>query len=359
MHLLLAITDILANNREQLEFVHHRDLNMNKKVDSDLNKVSNSQLAKVQRDVPDLLNKEFKLTQTYLSEQHAPATRRAYRSDWQIFETWCKQKEVPPLPAFPETVAMFLSSQANQGTAPSTLRRRLAAIRLAHRMVDLEPPTNSELVKSTFAGIRRVHGTASNSKEPAIAERIRAMVDPIDPSSMAGTRDRALLLLGFSGAFRRSELVAIEVEDLEKQERGLVINVRKSKTDQEGASETVAVIRADHYCPVNAIDHWLKVAAIENGPIFRRVYKGGKLGTTALSSYSVALIVKRWALQAGLNPADFAGHSLRSGFLTSAAMNRASLFKMMEVSRHKDPKTVMCYIRQAEVFDDHAGEGLL
>jgi len=121
----------------------------------------------------------------------------------------------------------------------------------------------------------------------------------------------------------------------------------------------VAIIQADHYCPVKALDHWLELSGIENGPIFRRVFKGGKIGTTALSSYSVALIVKRWALHAGLNPEDFAGHSLRSGFLTSAAMNRASLFKMMEVSRHKDPKTVMQYIKKSELFDDHAGDGLL
>ncbi|WP_419607348.1 site-specific integrase, partial [Thiolapillus sp.] len=234
-----------------------------------------------------------------------------------------------------------------------------AAIRLAHRMANLESPTNSELVKGAFAGIRRVHGTAPNAKEPAIAERIRAMVDPIDVDTLAGARDRALLLLGFSGAFRRSELVSIQVDDLERKEQGLIVSIRKSKTDQEGVGDTVPIIQADHYCPIRALDHWLKLSAIESGPIFRRVYKGGKVGTTALSAYSVVLIVKKWATQADLKADDFAGHSLRSGFLTSAAMNRASLFKMMEVSRHKDPKTVMQYIKKSELFDDHAGEGLL
>jgi len=309
--------------------------------------------------VPAHLEKEFQRTQEYLAEQHAVSTRRAYRADWKIFETWCKQRELTALPAPPETVALFLASEAENKLAPATLRRRLAAIRLAHRMADMEPPTNSELVKGTFAGIRRVHGVAPKVKEPAIAERIRAMVDPIDIKTSAGARDRALLLLGFAGAFRRSELTALTVDDLTKDDQGLVVAIRSSKTDQEGKGDSVPVIRGKHYCPVIALDHWLELSGITEGPIFRRVFRGGKVGTTALSTYSVALTVKKWALQAGLNPDDFAGHSLRSGFLTSAAMNRASLFKMMEVSRHKDPKTVMRYIRQAEVFEDHAGEGLL
>ncbi len=332
---------------------------MDKTDGSDQNKPAIRELAKSPDPFPEHLEQEVELTKGYLAEQHALSTRRAYRADWKIFEAWCEQKELSPLPARPETVAMFLSSEADQGKSPATLRRRLAAIRLAHRMADLESPTNSELVKGTFAGIRRVHGTAPNVKEPAIAERVRAMVDPIDVDTLAGARDRALLLLGFSGAFRRSELVSIQVDDLERKEQGLIVSIRKSKTDQEGVGDTVPIIQADHYCPIQALDHWLKLSAIESGPIFRRVYKGGKVGTTALSAYSVALIVKKWATQAGLKADEFAGHSLRSGFLTSAAMNRASLFKMMEVSRHKDPKTVMQYIKKSELFDDHAGAGLL
>ena len=332
---------------------------MDKTDDSDKNQSAAMELVKTPDPFPEHLEQEAELTKCYLAEQHAPSTRRAYRADWKIFEAWCEQKELAPLPARPETVAMFLSSEADQGKSPATLRRRLAAIRLAHRMADLESPTNSELVKGTFAGIRRVHGTVPNAKEPAIAERIRAMVDPIDRDTPAGARDRALLLFGFSGAFRRSELVSIQVDDLERKEQGLIVSIRKSKTDQEGVGDTVPIIQADHYCPIQALDHWLKLSAIESGPIFRRVYKGGKVGATALSAYSVALIVKKWATQAGLKTDDFAGHSLRSGFLTSAAMNRASLFKMMEVSRHKDPKTVMQYIKKSELFDDHAGAGLL
>lgn len=334
---------------------------MDKKDDSDEKKptATATQLVETPNGFPAHLDKDVQLTKAYLAEQHAPATRRAYHADWRIFEAWCEKGGLSALPAFPETVAMFLSSEADKGKSPATLGRRLAAIRLAHRMADLESPTNTELVKGTFAGIRRVHGTAPNAKEPAIAERIRDMVDPIDSSTPAGARDRALLLLGFSGAFRRSELVAIKIDDLKKEERGLIVNIKRSKTDQEGAGSSVAIIQADHYCPIKAMDHWLDLSGIEDGPVFRRVFKGGKVGSTALSSYSVALIVKKRASRAGLNAEDFAGHSLRSGFLTSAAMNRASLFKMMEISRHKDPKTVMRYVRQAEMFDDHAGKDLL
>ena len=153
--------------------------------------------------------------------------------------------------------------------------------------------------------------------------------------------------------------MALRLEDLTQDNRGLVVQIPRSKTDQEGKGQSVSVIRGGHYCPVNALEHWLKLSRITEGPLFRRVFRGGKLGQESLSAYSVALIVKRWARQAGLNSEEFAGHSLRSGFLTSAAKNKASLFKMMEVSRHKDPKTVMRYVRDAEIFEDHAGEGLL
>jgi len=179
------------------------------------------------------------------------------------------------------------------------------------------------------------------------------------PNNLRGTRDRALLLLGFGGAFRRSELAALTVEDLEEVEGGLRVHIQKSKTDQEGAGEVVPVIRGNGSCPCRAVKEWLDAAGIESGPVFRRMAKGGKICDNGLTPHSIGTIVKRYAKKAGLDPADYSGHSLRAGFLTSAAENGAGLFAMMNISRHRSVETVRTYVRRSEEFKDHAGEGLL
>ena len=295
----------------------------------------------------------------YFAARHATATRRAYRSDWTLYAAWCDARGLGALPATPETVAAFLACEADAGRKVSTIRRRVAAIRLAHRLCDYEPPTNAELVRGTLHGIARTHGTAPQQKAPALAELLRAMVDTLDATTHQGRRDRALLTLGFAGALRRAELAALRVEDLEEVPRGLRVHVRQSKTDAEGQGQVVPVIRGEAYCPVQAVRAWLDAAAITAGPVFRRMYRGDVVSGAPLSPHSIAAVVKRCARAAGRDPDDYAGHSLRSGFMTSAALAKASLFKMMEVSRHKDPKTVMIYVRRSAEFQDHAGEGLL
>jgi integrase len=172
-------------------------------------------------------------------------------------------------------------------------------------------------------------------------------------------RDRALLLLGFGGAFRRSELVALDVADITESKDGLLVTIRRSKTDQEGRSTIVAVVRGKIACPVAALRAWLTTAGISDGPVFRPINKGGKVRPTRLTDRSVANVVKHRAELLGLDPKAFGGHSLRSGFLTSAAARGASLFKMADVSRHKSMDTLRGYVRDAEVFKNHAGEGLL
>jgi integrase len=167
-----------------------------------------------------------------------------------------------------------------------------------------------------------------------------------------------LLLLGFAGAFRRSELVALNVEDLEESELGFKVIIRQSKTDQEGAGQTIAIIRGSVACPVAALKAWLAAAGITAGPIFRSVKKGGAVAGR-LPAQSVADIVKTYAERIGLDPAVFAGHSMRSGFLTSAAQRGASIFKMMDQSRHRSVETLRGYVRDAEIFKEHAGAGLL
>jgi site-specific recombinase XerD len=291
--------------------------------------------------------------------EKAPATRAAYRSDFALFRSWCAGKGVAALPASAETVAAFLAHEAEQGSAASTITRRCAAIRYAHRLAEFEPPTNSEKVRATLRGIRRTVGAAPARKAPVLAETARAMALAV-PDGLKGTRDRALLLLGFAGAFRRSELVALNVADLEESEGGLKITIRRSKTDQEGHGETIAIVRGGGMsCPVKAVKAWLQAATIAEGALFRPVAKGGRLGSERLTDQSVCNIVKDYAQRLGLKAADFGAHSLRSGFLTSAARRGASVFKMRDVSRHKSMDVLQGYVRDADMFRDHAGAGLL
>jgi site-specific recombinase XerD len=290
-------------------------------------------------------------------EEKAAATRRAYRSDFRIFEAWCRGRGVSALPAIPETVAAFLAHDVENGTRPSTLGRRVAAIRYAHKLAGHPVPTDDERVKATMRGIRRRLGTAPRKKAPATAERIISMALAA-ANDTKGLRDRALLLIGFAGAFRRSELVALNVEDLEESELGFKVTIKHSKTDQEGAGQTIAIVRGSIACPVAALKVWLAAAGITSGPIFRSVRKGGAVGGR-LPAQSVAEIVKFYAERVGLDPALFAGHSVRSGFLTSAAKHGASIFKMMDQSRHRSVETLRGYIRDAEIFKEHAGAGLL
>jgi integrase len=211
--------------------------------------------------------------------------------------------------------------------------RRVAAVRYAHKLAGHAVPTDDERVKATVRGIRRTLDTAPRKKAPATAECVIAMTVRTG-DGLKGLRDRALLLLGFAGAFRRSELVALDCEDIQECEKGLRVTIRRGKTDQEGQGATTAIVRGLIACPVEALRTWLDAAGIVTGPLFRSIRKGGKLGGR-LTDQSVVGIVKSHAERVGLDPASFAGHSLRAGFLTSAAQRGASIFKMMDVSRHR------------------------
>ena len=225
-------------------------------------------------------------------------------------------------------------------------------------MVGHEPPTNNEGVKATLRGIRRTIGTARAGKAPATADLIGQML-ALCPDSMIGKRDRALLCLGFAGAFRRSELCALDVADLTEVPDGLRILIRRSKGDQEGQGQEVAIPRGYKLRPVEAVQTWLAAAAISDGPVFRAVGRGGRVSCAALADDSAARIVKRYARRVGLDPASYAGHSLRSGFLTSAAESGASIWKLSEVSRHKSLDTLRGYVRRVDLFKEHAGAAFL
>ena len=297
----------------------------------------------------------------YARSSRAAATWRAYESDWKIFTTWCALVKQPALPAEPSTVALFLAAQAKLGRAPSTLGRRLAAIRLMHVGAKVAPPHDALEVAEVMRGIRRTWMRPKTQKAPALEEDVKKMSAAVDADTLRGLRDRAVLLLGFAGALRRSEVVELDVEDLTEQREGINIRIKSSKTDQEGDGEMVAIPRVPNspYCPVRALHEWLQAAAITTGAVFRRLYRGDTVGTSRLTAQSVALIIKELAQKLGLDARRYAGHSLRSGFLTSAARRRASLFKMADQSRHRSLDVLREYVRNEERFEDHAGDGML
>jgi site-specific recombinase XerD len=302
---------------------------------------------------------EVEAAAAFAMAEKAPGTRRAYKSDFAIFQAWCADRGASALPAQPTTVAAFLGWEASRHTRPSTIGRRVAAIRYAHKLAGLEAPTDDERVRATMRGIRRTVGSAPTKKVPATADRIRTMAPPAASTRLADLRDRALLLLGFAGAFRRSELVALDIEDIEETKDGLRVMIRRGKTDQEAMGAVIAIVRGAMVCPVAAYGAWIAAASISKGPVFRPIGKGQRLQEARLTDRSVAAIVKVHAKRVGLDPRLFSGHSLRSGFLTSAAAKGASKFKMMDVSRHRSVDTLRGYVRDAEIFKDHAGAGLL
>jgi site-specific recombinase XerD len=302
---------------------------------------------------------ELALALKFARAEKSEASRRAYRSDFQLFSRWCDARNLSPLPATPATLAAFLACEARRGSRPSSIARRIAGIRHAHLLADHPPPTNSEMVRATLRGIRRTIGTAPKRKAPLTADQLRAMVAAA-PDSLIGLRDRALLLVGFAGALRRSELVGLDVADLTQTKAGLRLRIRSSKTDQEQQGTTVAIARGNTVCPIAALNKWLTTAGMDQGPVFRPISKGRRRVSNArLSDRAVAEIVKSYAKRIGLDPTSFGGHSLRSGFLTSAARRGASIFKMKDISRHRNLETLSGYVRDAEFFTDHAGAGLL
>ncbi|WP_298967726.1 site-specific integrase [uncultured Methylobacterium sp.] len=291
--------------------------------------------------------------------EKADATRLAYRRDFDHFAGWCRTVDRAPLPAEPATVAAYLADLARTGLKASTIRRRLAAIRHAHKLSGLEPPTGAEPVRAVHRGIRRQLGTRVEQKAPATAAAIAAMLKRIDATTLTGKRDRALILLGFAGALRRSELVGLDVEDLTPAREGLLVQIRRSKTDQEGAGHEVPVPHGTKLKPVEAVRLWLAAAEITAGPVFVRIRRGGHATVDRLTPQSVALIVKARAKAARLDPDLFAGHSLRAGFVTSALESGADVFAAADQGRWRKLETVREYDRRAKAFKNHAGKGFL
>jgi site-specific recombinase XerD len=263
------------------------------------------------------------------------------------------------LPATAESLCAFLTDEATLGKRASTLGRRLAAVRYFHRAAGYETPTSDETVKAVLAGIRRTIGTAPVRKRAATADIVLSMVPRGD--TLRQLRDRAIILLGFAGAFRRSELVALNVDDIEFTTEGALVTLRRSKTDQEGLGRRVAIPRGEIACPVAALRAWLDAAAITEGVIFRRIInkRAQRVLEARLAARNIAAVVKAGAARLGFDPSTFGGHSLRAGFVTSAVKRGANLIKITDVTGHRSLEMLKTYSRDAEAFVGHAGTGLL
>lgn len=295
----------------------------------------------------------------YLSKAKAANTRKAYREDWQHFTDWCQFHGCDPLPASPDIIVLYLTDLARQGRKVSTLSRRLVAISQAHKHKGLASPTASAVVHEALKGIRREHGSHSDCVDALLTEDIRAICRALPPSRI-GLRDRALILLGFAGAFRRSELVGLDIEDIAECPDGLRITLRRSKTDQDGEGRIVGVPYGSNpdTCPVRTYKSWVEEARIVSGPLFRGMDKGGRLVSTRLSDRAVAQIIQRAVQRAQLPHRHVAGHSLRAGHATSAAYEGVSERLIMKQTGHRSERMVRRYIREADLFRENSATRL-
>lgn len=290
----------------------------------------------------------------YLGASKAPNTLRAYGADWRDFAAWCITAGRASMPAEPETVALYISDLAATAKA-STIRRRLTTINKAHSSSGHVSPAKHPLVLDVFDGIRREIGFMQRGKTPLVLGDVQRMVAVL-PDTLAGVRDRALLLVGFAGCFRRSEVAGLHVSDLTFVPEGVVVLLRRSKTDQlgEGIRKAIPYGNVDETCPVRALQRWLNALGLVSGSVFRPIHRTGRIGATMLTDRSVADIVKRTALAAGLDPALYAGHSLRSGFATQAAIAGVSERAIVTQGAWASERMARRYIRDANLFRDNA-----
>jgi site-specific recombinase XerD len=290
----------------------------------------------------------------FARQSKAENTLRGYRADWRDFCAWCESHVLSPLPALPETVAAYIAECAGRLKVGS-IQRRLNAIAEAHKATGLTSPTSAGMVRNTLKGIRRTLGTAAAQKAPTLTDDIRSMVDAADDGTI-GLRDRALILLGFAGAFRRSELVGLDIADCAFGKDGLTVTLRRSKTDQDGAGRKIGIPYGSNpeTCPVRTVLAWIEQTALSDGGLFRSINRHGRVQPGLLSGIDVARVVKKLAERAGLDAAKYAGHSLRAGHATSAAIAGASERSIMSQTGHRSVQMVRRYIRDGSLFRENS-----
>lgn len=291
----------------------------------------------------------------YQGFRYAPNTKRAYMKDWSTFEDWCRTYKVNPYDASGVQIASFLIDMAagttfGRSKKPSTVERHLATISTYYRRAKKASPWDDDQVQEALITIRKKHGVLQNKKKALVSDDVRNVLKKI-PNSVRGARDRTLLLMGFSGAFRRSELVALNVEHLTFESEGVLVFVERSKTDQAGAGRTIGIRRQSdkEICPVKALEDWIREGKIETGPLFRRIY-GEVVKEERLSDDSYVRVIKESVENVGLDPDLYAGHSLRSGFATTAEGLGWGVKEIMDRTGHRAAQTAIGYMQRRDVY---------
>lgn len=331
--------------------------------------------AQLQTDALDLAS-ELPLTEDeagYVEAARAPNTLRGYRSDWSEFTTWCARIRLEPLPAGPATISTYLTELARAGAKVGTMSRRLSAIRFAHQLRDFPDPTTGARVVAVWEGIRRTHGGPPDQAAPLMPPELLDVLAAcpttktwkqrgrVSEPDLGGMRDRALLLVGFWAALRRSELAGLTVEQVNEHPKGLVLSLPRSKTNQRGESaELVVLPHASNpaRCPVTALRAWIEAAHVEDGPVLRPVSKGNRALPRHLNPESINDLVQAAVARAGLDPTSYSAHSLRAGFVTFAHLRGASDRAIAHQTRHRSLATVGTYVRIHEAWDDNAATQL-
>ena len=295
----------------------------------------------------------------YAEASRSPATHRAYRAAWRAFSLWCSGRGARLLPASPHLTAAYAAHLAQLGRRPSTVEQALAAISVAHQAAGHLSPTRDTRVRAVLSGIRRAHGAGgpgSRGKAALETPALREALAAIPEDTFRGLRDRAMLLLGFAGGLRRSELASLDLEDLEMVPEGLQVRLRRSKTDQEGRGRLLGIPYGLHpeTCPVRAIQAWTLAAGAAEGPLFRTVDRAGRILPRRCSDRAVARAVQRAVRVSGGDPTRVGAHSLRSGFVTSAARAGAPTWAIQLQTGHRSLAQLHQYVRPATLFQENA-----
>jgi site-specific recombinase XerD len=294
-----------------------------------------------------------------LKNSKAVNTVRAYKSDFKDFGLFCVQNGLKNLPSDPKIVSLYLTHLSTKDVKYSTIKRRLVSIGVIHKMKGLYLDTKHPVIIENLMGIKRRKGSLQVGKKPILINVLRQILKVLDEQKFKDIkklRDKSILLIGFSGGFRRNEIVSLDYEDLDFVYEGVKITIKRTKTDQfgEGSVKALPYFKNSLYCPVTILKRWLNISKITNGPIFRRFTKGSKLTNNRLTDQSVALIIKNYLDIAGIDSKNYSGHSLRSGFATSAAESGAEERSIMTMTGHKSAEMVRRYIKEANLFKNNA-----
>ena len=315
--------------------------------------------SKLKSEITTDIKKLEKETILNLEHSKAPNTIRAYQSDFKDFRLFCSKNGFRSLPSESKTVSLYLTHLSTNEAKISTLKRRLVSIGVIHKLKGYYLDTKHPAIMENIMGIKRRKGSIQKSKKPLLINDLKNIINVIDQQekeNIKKLRDRSIILIGFSGGFRRNEIVSLNYDDLDFVSEGLKISIRRSKTDQfgEGAIKALPYFDSTQYCPVVSLKKWIEISNISSGPLFRRFSKGSKLTENRLTDQTVALLIKEYLLLTGIDSKNYSGHSLRSGFATSAAESGVEERSIMAMTGHKSTEMVRRYIKEANLFKNNA-----